>query len=142
MLCDRVLLCYLLTSHDIYFGYWLVFYRSVSLRFATRRNEICTKTADAFTVRSGRSPASHSKAPNCSEDFTCAMGSSHSGHPWHSEWGNPKLLLYLYAQEHTTSQSCFLYRAINISGVNDFEPIPLAFDCSHIELAAGSSCKV
>ncbi len=28
-----------------------------------------------------RRPASQRRAPNCSEDFTCAMGSSHSGHP-------------------------------------------------------------
>ena len=92
ILCDRVLLRHLMTSRDTHFGYWLVSYRSVRFCQSTglqpagsRRNEICTKSA-AFTVRSGRTPASHSKAPNCSEDFTCAMGSSHSGHPWRHEW--------------------------------------------------------
>ena len=151
ILCDRVLLRHLMTSRDTHFGYWLVSYRSVRFCQSTglqpagsRRNEICTKSA-AFTVRSGRSPASHSKAPNCSEDFTCAMGSSHSGHPWRREWlwshtltswCGSQYCFCLYAWEYTTSQTCFLfYRAIKISGVSGFEPIPLAFDCFQIELA-------
>ena len=58
-------------------------------------------------LRLPRSPASHSKAPSCSEDFTCAMGSSHSGHPCPTpqNWGKVMTLGATLAQWSSCAMS-------------------------------------
>lgn len=59
-----------------------------------------------------RSPASQSSAPSCSEDFTWAMGSSHSGHPCKSSenfhvWKNLNMLFWIVKMQdcHTSTFS-------------------------------------